>query len=197
MNKSNVTNILLAGVGGQGAILASEVLAIAAAKEKAEVKQTEVHGVAQRGGSVVSHVRYGDKVYSPVVKRGDADAFLAFEKLEAVRYAHYLKAGGLLIINDLEVEPGQFGAKQDYPTGIIEFLQTKGYKILVIPALEKSLELGNAKVASLVMLGALARFLDIKQETWDAVLEERIPPKILEVNKKAFRAGYELAAATA
>ena len=189
------TNILLAGVGGQGVLLASEVLALAAAVEMREVKQTEVHGVAQRGGSVVSHVRFGDVVHSPVIKRGEADIFAAFEKLEALRYGHYLRRGGRLLVNDHEVMPGYYGEKRPYPRDILDFLARKGFEVLVVPARRRAIELGNHRVSSLVMLGALSVFLDLSLKTWEKVLEERIPERLLEVNRRAFRAGRELAAA--
>lgn len=189
---ADVTNILLCGVGGQGVLLASEVLAMVAAEDKAEVKQTEVHGVAQRGGSVVSHVRFGEKVYSPTVRTGTGDFLAAFERLEAVRYGHYLKPGGLMLINDVEVMPGQIGEYKPYPTGIIEFLQGKGFVIQEVPATAKAKEIGNPKVASLIILGALANQLDLSIQAWETVIRRRIPPKLLEINLKAFQAGLEL-----
>lgn len=189
---SQVTNILLCGVGGQGVLLASEVLALVAAEEKAEVKQTEVHGVAQRGGSVVSHLRFGDKVYSPTVRTGTGDILVAFERLEAVRYGHYVKPGGLMLINDVEVMPGQIGDYKPYPTGIIEFLGNKGFALQSIPATAKAKELGNPRVSSLIILGALSAHLDLSAQAWEAVIKRRIPAKLLDVNLKAFQAGVEI-----
>ncbi len=189
---SNVTNLILSGVGGQGVLLASEVLALVAAEEKAEVKQTEVHGVAQRGGSVVSHLRFGDKVYSPTVRAGTADILVAFERLEAVRYGHYLKPGGLMLINDLEVMPGQVGEFKPYPGGIIEFLTSKGFKILEVPATAKAKELGNPRVASLIILGALSVHLDLSRAAWDTVIRRRIPPKLVDINMQAFQTGVDI-----
>ncbi len=189
---SSVTNLILSGVGGQGVLLASEVLALVAAEEKAEVKQTEVHGVAQRGGSVVSHLRFGDKVYSPTVRTGTADILVAFERLEAVRYGHYLKPGGLMLVNDLEVMPGQVGDFKPYPAGIMEFLTGKGFKILEVPATAKAKELGNPRVASLIILGALSVHLDLSREAWDTVIGRRIPPKLVDINMKAFQTGVEI-----
>ncbi|WP_206811983.1 indolepyruvate oxidoreductase subunit beta [Paradesulfitobacterium ferrireducens] len=189
---AQVTNILLCGVGGQGVLLASEVLALVAAEEKAEVKQTEVHGVAQRGGSVVSHLRFGDKVFSPTVRTGTGDILVAFEKLEAVRYGHYVKPGGLMLINDVEVMPGQIGEYKPYPTGINEFLHKKGFTLQAIPATAKAKELGNPRVSSLIILGALSAHLDLSPEAWERVIERRIPAKLLEVNLKAFQAGVEI-----
>ena len=189
---SNVTNVLLCGVGGQGVLLASEVLALVAAEEKAQVKQTEVHGVAQRGGSVVSHLRFGDQVYSPTVRTGTADILVAFERLEAVRYGHYLKPGGLMLINDIEVMPGQIGEYQPYPTGIIEFLYRKGFQVQEIPATAQAKALGNSKVGSLILLGALSAHLDLSQQAWESVIRKRIPPKLVDINLQAFKVGVEM-----
>lgn len=189
---ANVTNILLCGVGGQGVLLASEVLALVAAEDRAEVKQTEVHGVAQRGGSVVSHVRFGEKVYSPTVRTGSGDILVAFERLEAVRYGHYVKPGGLMLINDVEVMPGQIGEYKPYPGGIMEFLRGKGFAIQEVPATAKAKEIGNPRVASLIILGALANQLELSIPAWETVIRRRIPPKLLEINLQAFQAGYEL-----
>ena len=194
---SNVTNVLLCGVGGQGVLLASEVLALVAAEEKAQVKQTEVHGVAQRGGSVVSHLRFGDLVYSPTVRTGTGDILVAFERLEAVRYGHYLKPGGLMLINDIEVMPGQMGEYQPYPTGIIEFLQSKAFQIEEIPATALAKAQGNSKVGSLIILGALSSYLDLSQEAWERVIRKRIPPKLVDINLRAFKVGVEMAQARA
>jgi len=194
---ANVTNVLLCGVGGQGVLLASEVLALVAAEEKAQVKQTEVHGVAQRGGSVVSHLRFGDQVYSPTVRTGTGDILVAFEKLEAVRYGNYLKPEGLMLINDIEVMPGQIGEYQPYPSGIIEFVQSKGFQIQEVPATSQAKALGNPKVSSLIILGALSAHLDLSQQAWERVIRKRIPPKLVDINLQAFKVGVEMAQARA
>lgn len=187
-----VTNVLLCGVGGQGVLLASEVLALVAVEEKAEVKQTEVHGVAQRGGSVVSHLRFGEGVYSPTVRTGEADILLAFERLEAVRYGHYVKPGGLILVNDVEIMPGQIGEYKPYPTGILEFLGRKGFAIQMIPASAEAKVLGNVRVSSLILLGVLSAHLDLSPRAWEAVIRRRIPERLLDVNLKAFQVGVEL-----
>jgi len=194
---STITNILLCGVGGQGVLLASEVLALVAAEEKAQVKQTEVHGVAQRGGSVVSHLRFGDQVFSPTVRTGTGDILVAFERLEAVRYGHYLKPGGLMLINDIEVMPGQIGEFQPYPSGTIEFVQSKGFIVQEIPATAQAKALGNSKVGSLIILGALSAHLDLSQQTWERVIRRRIPPKLVDINLQAFKLGLETTQAKA
>jgi indolepyruvate ferredoxin oxidoreductase beta subunit len=187
-------NLLFAGVGGQGVVLASEVLALVAAAEGYDVKQGEVHGVAQRGGAVVSHIRFGERVYSPLNLRGQTDIMVAFEKLEAVRHAHYLKAGGTLIINDHRVEPTMLNPNLKYPDDPIGFLKTKAYRVLTLNATETARKLGNERVASLVMLGAASKFIPLKAETWEKVLRERIPAKFLEVNQKAFVEGRKTVA---
>ncbi len=187
-------NLLFAGVGGQGVVLASEVLALVAAAEGYDVKQGEVHGAAQRGGAVVSHIRFGKRVYSPLNLRGQVDVMLAFEKLEAVRHAHYLKPGGVLIVNDHRIEPTYLNTSVKYPDDPVGFLKTKPYRILTINATEIARQLGNERVSSLVMLGATSKFIPLKQESWDAVLRQRIPPKLLALNQRAFAAGQTVEA---
>ncbi len=182
-------NLLFAGVGGQGVVLASEVLALVAAAEGYDVKQGEVHGAAQRGGAVVSHIRFGERVYSPLNLRGQVDVFVAFEKLEAVRHAHYLKEGGVLIINDHRIEPTYLNNSVQYPADPVGFLKTKPFKVLVLNASESARALGNERVTSLILLGAVSQFLPLKKESWDKVLLERIPARFLQVNQHAFAEG--------
>ncbi|UCC83774.1 MAG: indolepyruvate oxidoreductase subunit beta [Gemmatimonadota bacterium] len=187
-----VTNVLIAGVGGQGAVLASELLALAAMAAGHDVKQGEFHGVAQRGGAVFSHVRFGDRVYSPMTPRGAVDYLLALEKLEALRYAHFVKPGGTIIVNDHKVEPIRVADQRPYPDEAIDFLEGKGFNMVVIKATEKAIELGNHRAANVVLLGALSGSLDIPQETWESTLQERIPEKLLALNQQAFAAGRQL-----
>ncbi len=184
-------NLLFAGVGGQGVVLASEVLALVAAAEGYDVKQGEVHGAAQRGGAVVSHIRFGERVHSPLNLRGQVDIMLAFEKLEAVRHAHYLKEGGTLIINDHRIEPTVLNPNVKYPDDPIGFLKTKPFRVIVIPATEAARKLGLERVSSLYMLGAVSKLIPLKQETWEKVLRERIPAKFLELNQRAFTEGQK------
>ena len=184
-------NLLFAGVGGQGVVLASEVLALVAAAEGYDVKQGEVHGAAQRGGAVVSHIRFGERVYSPLNLRGQVDVMVAFEKLEAVRHAHYLKPGGILIVNDHRVEPTYLNTVVKYPEDPIGFLKTKSYRVLSLNATETARALGNERVSSLVMLGAASKFTPLKASSWDQVLQERIPTKFLELNRRAFAEGQK------
>jgi len=188
-----VTNVLIAGVGGQGAILSSELLALAAMAGGSDVKQGEFHGVAQRGGAVFSHVRFGDKVYSPMARRESVDFFLALEKLEGLRYAHFVKPGGTIIVNDHTVEPVRTADHRAYPENSIEFLESKGFKVIVIDATRIALELGNHRAANVVLLGALAELLDIPHDVWDETLLSRIPEKFLSLNKQAFEKGRALA----
>ena len=179
-------NLLFAGVGGQGVVLASEVLALVTAAEGFDVKQGEVHGAAQRGGAVVSHIRFGERVYSPLNLRGQVDVMVAFEKLEAVRH------GGVLIINEHRIEPTYLNAVVKYPEDPVGFLRTKSFRIMTVNATEIARRLGNERVASLILLGAVSRYIPLKQESWDAVLRQRIPSKFLALNQRAFAQGQEI-----
>ena len=187
-----VTNVLIAGVGGQGAVLASELLALAAIAAGKDVKQGEFHGVAQRGGAVFSHVRFGDRVYSPMARRGEVDYMLALEKLEALRYAHFVKPGGTIIVNDHKVEPIRVGDERPYPEDAIESLESKGFNVVAVNATEKAIEVGNHRAANVVLLGALAASLDIPDEVWDETLKTRIPEKFLSLNQQAFSTGRQI-----
>ncbi len=189
-----VTNVLIAGVGGQGVILSSELLALAAMADGRDVKQGEFHGVAQRGGAVFSHVRFGERVHSPMAPRGKVDYLLALERLEALRYGHFVKESGTIIVNDHKVEPARLGDLRPYPDEGTSFLQGKGFQVLVVNATEKAIELGNYRAANVVVLGTLAAHLDLSRAAWEETLEERIPPRLLELNRKAFAAGLEFAA---
>jgi len=184
-----VTNVLIAGVGGQGAILASELLALAAIAAGNDVKQGEFHGVAQRGGAVFSHVRFGERVHSPMARQGAVDYFLAMEKLEALRYAHFVKPGGTIIVNDHSVEPIRLADERPYPERAIEFLESKSYDVVRMEATERAIELGNHRAANMVMLGRLAAYLELPAEVWDETLRGRIPERFLSLNQQAFAAG--------
>ena len=188
----SVTNVLISGVGGQGVILSSELLALAALAAGLDVKQGEFHGVAQRGGAVFSHVRFGEKVHSPLAPRGQVDFLLALERLEALRYAHFVKPGGTVFVNDHKVEPIRVGDLRPYPDDAEDFLEQKGFEVVEIGATQKAIELGNYRAANVILLGALATRLKIPEAVWAETLEERIPPRLLELNRKAFLAGGEL-----
>lgn len=148
-----VTNVVIAGVGGQGVILSSELLALAALADGRDVKQGEFHGVAQRGGAVFSHIRFGDRVHSPMTPRGKVDYLLALEKLEALRYAHFVKPGGTIILNDHKVEPVRMADIRPYPDNGIDFLEQKGFSVVVVPATAKAIEIGNYRAANVILLG--------------------------------------------
>jgi len=192
-----VTNVLIAGVGGQGAVLASELLALAAMAAGRDVKQGEFHGVAQRGGAVFSHVRFGDRVHSPMAPRGQVDYLVALEQLEALRYAHFVRPGGTVIVNDHRVEPIRVGDQRPYPDDAPGFLRGKGFDVVVLNATQRALELGDHRAANVVLLGALSASLDIPAEAWDRTLMERIPERHLALNRRAFAAGRDAAAVRA
>lgn len=189
---ASTTNVLMSGVGGQGVLAASETLALAAMAEGLQVKQSEVHGVAQRGGSVVSHVRFGARVFSPLIRCGEVEVFYAGELLEALRYAHYVKAGGKLVCSDQTLEPIRIpGMEKPYPQGIPQFLEDQGYDVQVVPALQTAVELGDKRCANVVLLGALAECLDLSEASWQTALADRFPEKILDLNLRAFAAGRQ------
>lgn len=187
----NVTNILLVGVGGQGTVLASKILGQVALSLGQEVKVAEIHGMSQRGGSVVTQVRYGDKVYAPTIPKGKADVILAFEKMEALRWLPYLKKGGQIIVNDQEIDPMPVivGAVS-YPEKVIEQLASVA-EVTVVPALKLAEEAGSVKAANVVLLGVLAQRLGIEAGIWRQVLAATVPPKTLAVNQKALELGLE------
>lgn len=186
-------NILIVGVGGQGTLLTSRVIGDVAINKGYDVKMSEVHGMAQRGGSVVTHVRYGEKVYSPLVEEGSADILLAFEKLEALRWIHYLKEDGIAIVNDQKINPMPviMGAAA-YPDDTIEKIKEACKQTYVIDALKIARELGNIRVLNTVLLGILAKHLGLEKNEWEEAIERTVPPKTVELNQKAFLTGYEL-----
>ena len=185
-------NIMIVGVGGQGTLLTSRILGGIAIQAGYDVKLSEVHGMAQRGGSVVTFVRYGDKVAEPIVEEGQADVLIAFERLEALRYAHFLKKDGALVVNDWRIDPMPvvIGAAK-YPENILEKLETE-YKTYAVNATEEAKKLGNSRVFNLIVLGVAAQHMDFSKEQWYQVIEHTVPPKTVEINKKAFDVGYNL-----
>lgn len=195
MNHSTGKNILFAGVGGQGILLVAELSARAAIRAGYDAKKTEVHGAAQRGGSVVSHVRYGEKVYSPLIATGEVDILLSLEKLEGLRWAHYVRPGGLIVLNDEERMPQPMSEKKvDYPGNIREFLSEKGFSAQIIDANSLATELGNYRVANTILLGAITPHAEIEDEHWIAVMKESLNPKIVDLNLRAFEKGKQLSA---
>ena len=183
-------NIMIVGVGGQGTLLTSRIIGKAAIKMGYDVKISEVHGMAQRGGSVVTFVRFGDKVNEPVVEEGQADVIIAFERLEAQRYAHFLKKDGVLVVNDCRIDPMTvvIGAKE-YPADIIEELK-KEHSVYAIDGQNVALELGNSKVLNSVVLGYAATFIGFDKQVWLDTVSATVPPKTVEINKNAFERGY-------
>ncbi|AGL03866.1 indolepyruvate oxidoreductase subunit beta [Desulfoscipio gibsoniae] len=187
-------DVLMVGVGGQGTILASKVLAAVAQAVGYDIKVSEIHGMAQRGGSVVTQVRLGEKVYSPLISEGEADVILAFEELEALRWLSYLKPGGIIIINNQQIYPvSVLAGAAEYPQNIIPQVQSRGVNVQVLQALEHAIACGNAKAANVVLLGALAQKLPIEEKIWRDALAATIPPRLLEVNNAAFTAGFTAA----
>jgi indolepyruvate ferredoxin oxidoreductase beta subunit len=178
-------------VGGQGTILASRILAHVGQAAGYDIKVSEIHGMAQRGGSVVTQVRMGKKVYSPLIEEGRADVILAFEKLEALRWLSYLKPGGSLLVNDQAIFPVPVLAGiAQYPEDINGYLKAKVKDTVVVDALGMARECGNAKAANVVLVGLLAKRLPFPEEKWQEALAARVPSKFLELNKRAFAAGY-------
>lgn len=188
---NSTKNIMIVGVGGQGTLLTSRILGGLTVEAGYDVKLSEVHGMAQRGGSVVTFVRYGEKVAEPIVEEGQADVLIAFEMLEALRYAHFLKKDGVIIINEQQIDPITVvtGAAK-YPENIIENLE-KDYKVYRVNAMEEALKLGNSRVFNVIVLGVAAKHMDFSKEAWLKVIEKTVPPKTLELNKKAFLLGLE------
>ncbi|HYQ60766.1 MAG TPA: indolepyruvate oxidoreductase subunit beta [Desulfatiglandales bacterium] len=186
------TSVLFAGVGGQGIILASKILARCAFNEGLMVKESELHGMAQRGGSVVSHVRYGPEVYSPLIPLGRADFLVAMEELEGLRYEPYLKPGAAVVLNQRQVMPALVNAETgQYPADAGAQLRSRNFRVVELNALEMAKGLGNLKVENIILLGALSRYLAFRVELWERTIAEAVPTKTVELNLKAFQAGRE------
>jgi len=189
--EEKIWSIVFSGVGGQGVILITEITALAAVKSGYDVKQTEVHGVSQRGGSVETQVRFGERVWSPMVTPGNADAVVGLEALEGLRSAHYAEAEtGVILLNEHQIVPASVeNAEQMYPSNSAELLIQKGYQVIQMPATKIAHELGDGRMANVVMIGRLSTLLPIPQEIWSDTLKKRIPLKYLDPNLKAFEAG--------
>ncbi len=185
-------NIMIVGVGGQGTLLTSRILGALTIQAGYDVKLSEVHGMAQRGGSVVTFVRYGGKVNEPVVEEGQADVLIAFERMEALRYAHFLKEGGAVVVNDYRIDPMPvvIGAAR-YPENILEDLG-KHHRVFRVDAMEEAKNLGNSKVFNIIVLGVAAQHMNFSKEEWLKVIEDTVPAKTVDINKKAFEIGYNL-----
>jgi len=193
MSKDRVYNVLIVGVGGQGIILASDVLGKVAARNGYDVKKNEIHGMAQRGGSVSSHVRFGKTVSSPIIKLGEADVLLSFEQIETLRYFPYLSENGKVILNDEKIlPPAVFTGKQEYPPDVIPRIKEKVPDAIVVDGREVAGKLGNIRVVNVILLGVLSKFLDIPAQSYEEVLRETLKPKLVDVNLKAFHEGRSL-----
>ena len=188
--KNQVTSIYMVGVGGQGIIRASDILCEVIMRAGLDVKKSEVHGMAQRGGSVTSHVRYGKKVYSPLAPKGGVDILVAFERLEALRNLDYVKPAGRVIMSDLELYPPAVNlGTAAYPEHVAETLRKWVPDVKEVNATQIAVAAGNIKAENTALLGVLSTYLDIDEQIWDAVLREAFPPKVLDANLKAFAAG--------
>ena len=184
-------NIMIVGVGGQGSVLASKLLGHLLITQGYDVKVSEVHGMSQRGGSVVTYVRYGDKVYSPIIDKGQADAIVSFELLEAARNLSYLKPGGQIVTSTQEIDPMPvLTGAMNYPEGLLPKIQALGVKIDALDCLSLAQQAGSSKAVNLVLLGRLSHYFDdIPPEAWDEAIESCVPPKFLALNRKAFELG--------
>lgn len=183
-------NIMIVGVGGQGSLLASKLLGHLLLTEGYDVKVSEVHGMSQRGGSVVTYVRFGEKVYSPIIDKGEADYIVSFEKLEAARYVQYLKKGGCIVVNTQEIDPMPviIGAAE-YPENLVEKMQNLDIQVDAMDCLALANEAGSSKAVNIVLMGRLSKYFDIPLDKWEKAIEECVPAKFVELNKKAFHLG--------
>jgi indolepyruvate ferredoxin oxidoreductase beta subunit len=186
-------DIFLAGVGGQGTLLASEVLCDAFLLSGYDVKKSEVHGMAQRGGSVTTHLRFGPKVFSPLIEPGKADLLIAFEKVEALRFAHYLRPGGAMVVNAQEIFPPSVATGQErYPQDVVERLRAITDRLFMVDALAAALSMHEVRAVNMVMAGAASHFLPLPEGAYEEALKARLPEKLVAVNVRAFHAGRGL-----
>ncbi len=188
-----VKSVMIVGVGGQGTLLASRLFGAALIKSGYDVKVSEVHGMSQRGGSVVTYVRYGDKVNSQIIEKGEADIILSFEQLEAARWLPYLKIGGKIIVNTQKIDPmSVVSGETEYPEGVIDAIKATGVKVKEVDALKLAVEAGSTKAVNVALCGVAAKMTDIPKEIWIESVKETVPPKFTELNLKAFDLGYNL-----
>ena len=187
----SVKSIMIVGVGGQGTLLSSRLLGSILVEQGFDVKVSEVHGMSQRGGSVVTYVRYGDKVNSPIVTEGEADIILAFEQLEAARWLPFLKKGGKIIVNTQTIDPmSVVMGNAEYPMSVLDDIEKAGAEIERVDALGKAVEAGTSKAVNVVLIGVLAKYTDFPIEAWHKAIEDTVPAKFKELNIKAFNLGY-------
>jgi indolepyruvate ferredoxin oxidoreductase beta subunit len=186
------TNILVAGVGGQGVILASDIMSEVFMEAGYDVKKSEVHGMAMRGGIVTSHFRFGKKVYSPLIKEGEVDILFAFEQLEGLRWINYLRPIGKIVMNDHKINPPAVNLGElEYPKGIPETIQSKIKNFYLVRGTEIALQLGDVRAANVVLLGAISKFFEVNEDLWLKTILNYLPPKVHELNRKAFSAGRD------
>ncbi len=185
-------NIMIVGVGGQGSLLASKLLGRLLLTKGYDIKVSEVHGMSQRGGSVVTYVRFGDKVYSPIIDKGEADYIVSFELLEAARWTEYLKADGKIVANTQQINPMPvITGAQVYPAELVAKMKASGVDVDAFDALKLAEEAGSSKAVNIVLMGYLSRYFDFTMEEWMQAIEQSVPSKFLELNKKAFLLGRE------
>ncbi len=185
-----VTNILLSGVGGQGIILASDVMAEVFLEAGFDVKKSEVHGMAQRGGSVTSHVRFGKKVYSPIIKQGDVDILFSFEQLESLRWLNYVKPDGVIVLNNHKINPPAVNLGQmEYPKDVPGIIRRSFDRFYLVEGTKLALEAGDIRAANVVLLGTISKLFDIEESLWIETVLRHLPAKVHEINRKAFAMG--------
>jgi indolepyruvate ferredoxin oxidoreductase beta subunit len=186
------TNILVAGVGGQGVILASDIMSEVFMEAGYDVKKSEVHGMAMRGGIVTSHFRFGKKVYSPLIKEGEVDILFAFEQLEGLRWINHLRADGKIVMNDHTINPPAVNlGEMEYPKAIPEKIKSKFKDFYLVKGTEMALQLGDARAANVVLLGAISKFFEVGEDLWLKTILNYLPPKVHELNRKAFYGGRD------
>ncbi len=187
-------SIMIVGVGGQGTLLASRLLGAALLSENYDVKVSEVHGMSQRGGSVVTYVKYGEEVFSPIVREGQADFILAFEQLEAARWLPFLKKGGTMIANSQKIDPMPVvTGNAQYPDGVLEAIRATGTNLVEADALSLAVEAGSPKAVNVVLIGVMASRMDLPYAVWEKAIRVTVPEKFLEMNLRAFKLGFESA----
>lgn len=186
-------SIILVGVGGQGTITTSSILSKGLIEKGYDVKMSEIHGMSQRGGTVVTQIKYGDKVYSPIIGEGEADLIVSFEKVEALRALPYLKEGGTIVTDDREIFPMPvLTGAAEYPSDAIRHLREAGIRVVVVEAARTAQELGNVRAQNIVLLGALVRQMELEDTDWKAIIAGSFPEKLAELNIRAFEAGCQM-----
>ena len=189
---NHTTNVLVAGVGGQGVILASDIMSEVFMEAGFDVKKSEVHGMAMRGGIVTSHFRFGKKVYSPLIKEGEVDILFSFEQLEGLRWINHLRADGKIVMNDHKINPPVVNlGEMEYPKDIPKRIKSKFEKFYLVKGTEIALQMGDARAANVVLLGAISKLFEVNEDLWLNTILNHLPAKVHELNKKAFSAGRD------